>query len=695
MATAVDKPAVVSSPWARIAIAVTLGGVSPVLAKYLLRSMSLEGLLIWRYGLSVAFLLPLVTANFRPRRRSPGVARVPPITYASLACVAVLGSGVGAVLFTASLKYAPAAVSNGLSKAGPLFVAFLAHLLLNESVTVGALGLLVAMLLGAGMLSAGEAAGAAPAAIPLLGATLAGAAGLTRAVAEVAAKSALTSWSPFLVAAARFAGGAVIAAGLGLARPDALHSLPSSASEWIALFALAWLCTALPVALYYSAVARLPVHVATGVRTTGAAVTAVVSWVALAEALNVYHLVGIAALLLAAYAMASLPLRPAVPRRPASRGLVRPMLQFVAIVVAASVLITGFLQAWQLQALLRRQIQSTLARTAALIGELVAVGEPVPPTALADFARRVVRETIDTPGYTAEFAYIVIGDAGGLPVAWAFRDAGHGEAGRLRAQDILRRRGGPPNHDLVPAHVIVRSHGLHVADVYIGYRASIAWGPLLAIIARTTLLAAVLALVASVMAASLVRSALAPIAAEAARLRSELLRVSPSGSAGLEQIAATALAEWLESGRTVILSAPPHAAVCWAQPAAPASAASWLAEAIGQLDETDGTIAGAADGWLLCAWGGQRMEEDDPIRAWMWAASLPPGPRLLTVVHGGYEEAVASLRRLYDKLADAQSRGASILADGRYASAVAGRHLHLTRIAEDLYAVVEASTEEP
>ncbi len=685
-----------ASPWPAVAAAVVLGGASPVLSKYLLRGLTLESLLVWRYALSLIVLLPLVKWSSAPTAASTSSedrARGPsPVTYLALACVAILGSGVGAVLFTSSLQYAPAAVSNALSKTGPLFVAFLAHLLLNESVSPGTVGLLVAMLLAAGLLGAGEATHPLTAApIPLLGAGLAAAAGLSRAVAEVAAKSSLAVWPAANVAAARFLGGAALAAALGLFRPGTLSDTPASAHEWLALLTLAWLCTALPVALYYWGVARLPVHIATGVRTSGAVVTAVISWAALGEGLNVLHLLGIAALLLAAYAMASLPLQARAPVR-RRRGPVRAMLQLVTVVVAGSVLLTGLLQAWQLQALMQRQVQATLGRTAAIVGEVVGLGDNMPHAALRSFVQRVVSEQISTPGYTAEFVYIVVADAAGAPLAWAFRegDAWGATPAREKARALARQ--GPAalgRLDLLPAHVAVSCDGRPVGDLYIGYRASIAWWPLLAVLARTGALAAVLALVAAAAVSGIVRSALGPLAAVAAHLREQAESAAsggqdaPASSAGL---AAEVVGDWLRSGVVVLpYDERPRIVACARAPDDPAD---WLATAVANLAESEGRIVGAARGWLAVAWGAEELEVDDPTWAYLWSLALPAGPRVLTLVEGDWAGLLDDLAKAeaYLGVPGATPEGNVILATPAYAD-LAGEHIEMRRAAEDLYEV--------
>jgi drug/metabolite transporter (DMT)-like permease len=680
------------SPWVAVAVALALGGASPVLSKYLLRTFTLESLLVWRYSLSLIVLVPAVKWRIDTGRNRGGGPSASVGRYASLACVGILGSGVGAVLFTSSLQYAPAAVSNALSKSGPLFVAFLAHLLLNESVSIGTVGLLVAMLLGAGLLGAGEVSqpmSGTP--IPLLGALLAVMAGLVRAGSEVAAKSSLASWPAANVAAARFLGGAVLAAVLGLCHPASLSHGPHTTAEWVALLVLAWFCTSLPVALYYWGMGRVPVHIAAGVRPSGAVVTAVISWAALGEALNILHLLGIGALLLAAFAMASMPTQRGT--RPRARpGPVRSLLQLVSLIVGVSVLVTGLLQAWQLQALMQKQVQATLGRTAALIGEVVALKDRVQGPVLRDFLDRLVDEQISTPGYTAEFACVVIADAAGVPVAWAFRkEKGWDITPEYEKAAVIARRGleALGRQDLIPTRVRVYSQGKHVGDLYVGYHASIAWWPLLAVLARSGALGLVMALVAAIAVLGLVRRALGPLAAFAAQLREQAEAVQNQDmatAAKKEAMPDAAIARWLESGATVLpYDDHPRVIAC---AKAPQRVHEWLVGVMAALSENEGTVAGVARGWIVAAWGTEVVEVDDPKWACLWVFSLPAGPRILAVIQDDWEELLSTLQTAEERLAALDPAGPRnvVLATEHFVE-IAGEYITTCGAGNRLYCV--------
>ncbi|MCX7599564.1 MAG: DMT family transporter, partial [Armatimonadetes bacterium] len=408
------------APVAAVVLAAMMTGAAPVLTKFILRHLNVESVLIWRYLLA---LLPvaLVAAVRAPRIQQMPIAprKLSLMSHTSLAVVAIFGSGASALLFTGSLLYAPAAVSNALSKAGPLLVAFLAYVWLQEPVSLGSLSMVAAMLLAAGLLGAGEfSASTAVSGHAAAGVGMAVAAGLMRASSEVAAKAALATWQPVAVASARFLGGVVLAAGAAVLRRQPLI-FPEGLAEWTALLALASVCTALPIWLYYSGMAKLPVHHAAGLRTAGTAVTAIASWLVLGERLGSLHLLGLGALLLAAYAMAHMPAEGAARRAPLPR-LSGKLVSFVAAVVAASILLAGALQACQLHALLTREVEASLSRAAALIGHVVSI-QQVPAPVLRRYFDSLVREQMSGPGYRAEFSYIILADQAGVPLAWAFR----------------------------------------------------------------------------------------------------------------------------------------------------------------------------------------------------------------------------------------------------------------------------------
>ena len=665
----------ISPAWAYLAAAIALGGLSPVIAKSLLAHMPLEALLVWRYALAAAAVA--AAGALMPQRIAPR-GRPRAASMFALAVVAILGSGVGAFLFTSSLLYAPAAVSNAVSKTGPLFVAFLAYAVLQEQVSLGAASLLAAMLLAAGLLSAGEMrAGEGEAMLPLLGAALAASAGLTRAVAEVAAKAALAEWPPAAVAAARFGGGVLVAA-VAVAVRGGGFALPASAADWWLLVFLAVVATAVPLVLYYRAMQALPVHVVAGVRTTAPVVTAIASWALLGERLNLLHWLGIGALLLAAYAMGSIP--PARRRAGRMASLSASLVRFVAAVVVVAVLVAGALQAWQLQGLLRRQTRAAVGRSAALIGELLAVSPPAPQPLLRGYLERVVSERLTTPGYVVEFGYLVAVDANNTPLAWAFAPGQRWpplSPARLASLVVSYGPRALGRRDLLPATVVVSEGGQTVGKLYAGYRASVAVGPFLSVAARTAVLAGVMAALAALAAAGLVKSALGPLAQAASDLLEQARSAtvagpapSSAGSAAVSPMtaadgaAASALAEWLRSRMTVL----PVGLTINAAAAARAPAdglAEWVVAAADAAEETEGILCGAVDGWLICCWGVREAEEDDCLRAYAWA-ELIGAP--IAVVSAG-ESALDALRRAVADLSDQSTDRPLILATDAFARA--------------------------
>jgi drug/metabolite transporter (DMT)-like permease len=640
------KPAARLNPVFWVVVTAALTGAAPVLTKSLLTSttspLSPATILTWRYLLALLLVGPM--AFFAPRRlgeKPPASQR----TLASKLClgvVAIFGSGIAALLFTVSLLHAPAAVTNGLSRAGPLFVAFMAYVWLQEDVSFGSISMVAAMLIAAAMLSTGQSGGSeSTVAEPLLlGAGLAVAAGILRATSEVAAKAALNAWHPSHVAAARFGGGAVLALAYGLishSRGELL--LPTTLQHWGVLLILAWVCTALPIVVYYSAVRSLPIHLAVGLRTSGTAITAILSWIALGEHLAPVHILGLAALLLVAYAMAHLPSE--APRRvPRMTRLSSRLVTFVAAVVAIAVMLTGALQAWQLYGVVSSQTEASLARAAVFVSHLVDLQPQVPASVTQSYFDRLVRDEISGGGYPAEFSYIILANDEGVPQAFAFRPDDWPQGMRSHMAQTLAREGPDTfrRPDLLPVHFpFVTPTGTRM-HLYAGYRAGLLWGRLASLALRTILLAALLALVAAYVAGSLVRGALAPLAGMSAELRREIADARtpthrPSaGEPALPDQANLALlagmADLLASDASALpdLAPPPDAVLAALTPpqsvATPTELKLWLNDAILLAAELDGAVVGIWRGSLLVAWGLTEAEEDDPLRAYAWCVGV-------------------------------------------------------------------------
>lgn len=608
------------APASVVVLAAMMTGAAPVLTKFVLRHLNVESVLIWRY--LIAVLVVAVIALLRKPKTKDTKAncrKLSPQSHLSLAVVAIFGSGASALLFTGSLLYAPAAVSNALSKAGPLLVAFLAYVWLQEPVSLGSLSMVAAMLLAAGLLGAGEfSGGTAVSAHAAAGVAMAVAAGLMRASSEVAAKAALANWQPAAVATARFLGGVVLATGAAAVRHKPLV-VPEGPAEWTALLALATVCTGLPIWLYYSGMADLPVHHAAGLRTSGTAVTALASWLVLGERLGTLHLLGLGALLFAAYAMAHMPAERTARRAPMLR-LSGKMVSFVAVVVGASILLAGALQAWQLHALLTDEVEASLSRAAALIGHIASI-QQVPAPMLRRYFDSLVREQMSGPGYRAEFSYILLADADLVPLAWAFRQddwpLGAGaEMARLLASQGPAATG---RTDIVPVNVSIHT-GETKLSLSIGYRAQVAIGPMVALSLRTALLAGFLALVASAAAAGLVRSALGPLAsasAEELKLQRQLLQGAPAEkeTAAPEHTPIPAARKPAQPPEDTVIAAalpPPF------DSAKESAGEDWWDAVLSQAVALDGRLLGTAGPWVLVAWGSEESEVDDPLRAYAW-----------------------------------------------------------------------------
>lgn len=606
-------------------LAAMMTGAAPVLTKILLRHLNVESVLVWRYLLALAAVAAIAVV-WRPATgdETDTPRKLSVVPHVSLAVVAIFGSGAGALLFTGSLLYAPAAVSNALSKAGPLLVAFLAYVWLREPVSLGSLSMVAAMLMAAGLLGAGELSSAtAVSTQAAAGVAMAVAAGLMRASAEVAAKAALAGWQPAAVATARFVGGAALAAGTAAVRRQHLL-VPQGMVEWTALLTLATVCTGLPIWLYYSGMAKIPVHHAAGLRTSGTAVTALASWLVLGERLGTLHLLGLGALLFAAYAMAHMPAeRPA--RRARLRRLSAKLVSFVAVVVAASILLGGALQAWQLHALLTSEVEASLTRAAALIGHIVSIQQVAAPM-LRRYFDSLVREQMSGPGYRAQFSYIILTDQALAPIAWAFRrDDWPAGTGLETAQTLAAR--GPAaagRADIVPVNVAIHT-GEAEFFLRVGYRAEVAIGPLAALSLRTALMAGFLALAASAAAAGLVRSALGPIASASEELMREK-QVSPG--APTEEEAIDHIEHLHPSGEQPTEQRPPQDAVIGAAlPPLGASAKGpaaedWWDSALSQAVALEGRILGRVNQWVVVAWGSEEAELDDPLRAYAWCRGI-------------------------------------------------------------------------
>ena len=106
-----------------------LAGLSPVFTKLLLlQNVSAEAVVAARYLLAVLLLAPIGLPNQRRENAPPPDRRA----WITLVLVGVLGSGIGALLFTHALDLSSAGVVNSISKTAPIFVALFAYFTLRE-----------------------------------------------------------------------------------------------------------------------------------------------------------------------------------------------------------------------------------------------------------------------------------------------------------------------------------------------------------------------------------------------------------------------------------------------------------------------------------------------------------------------------------------------------------------------------------
>ncbi|MFP3903586.1 MAG: DMT family transporter, partial [Armatimonadota bacterium] len=287
------------TPYYYLLAGVLLQGLSPVFTKLLLPDLSYATVVAARYLLAVGFLLPfgyhhrtVPQAPGKPTRRD----------WVALFFVGALGSGLGALLLTAALDYSHAGIVNAISKTAPIFVAFFAYLTLRERITWGRVMLVLMMVVADVLIGVGELSlGTAAARQYLIGDALALAAGVTRAIAEILGKGALRKFAPATVALWRFGIGCLITGTIALGTGEWAGLLQLGTNGWIILLVLAGVSTSLSMSLYYRGLAEIPAHVAVTLKLLGAIVTVVVSWIVLNEALNAYHIAGMAVLVFGAY----------------------------------------------------------------------------------------------------------------------------------------------------------------------------------------------------------------------------------------------------------------------------------------------------------------------------------------------------------------------------------------------------------
>ena len=409
---------------------VLLQGLSPVFTKVLLRADLAQATVVAaRYLLALAFFLPLLPLErrpahmLRPRRRD----------WVAVIAAGLLGSGVGALLFTWGLTYTSAGVALAISKTAPLFVAVLAYLALHEGVTAGRAALVGAMVVADLLMGAGDMSlGGPEARLRLTGDLLALGAGVCRALSEVLAKGALRRFTPTAVGTWRVAAGLALAAVVAPLTGDVgqLAHLPGWA--WAVLVALALVSTTGSLALYYRGLSHTPVHVAVALKLLSVIVTVVVSWLWLGETLNVFHLTGIVVLLVGAYLLvthtpAHVPHTVAARRGGAARplrvrlGQVRVRLTLTAgLVIVAVVAPATYLMAAHTTSLIRRETRLAMSNVAVTVLNALAAQPGATPATQERFLYNLVNAKLQDESYSVDVVFALVQDYRGMPLAAAY-----------------------------------------------------------------------------------------------------------------------------------------------------------------------------------------------------------------------------------------------------------------------------------
>ncbi len=411
-------------PYAFVIAGVMLGGLSPVFTKLLLlEDLSQSTVVAARYLLALVFLLPIGLSRRRPEGSEPPDRRA----WVTLFLVGALGSGVGALLFTAAVDLASAGVVNSISKTAPIFVALFAYFTLREQVSYLRFLLVIVMVAADVLIAAGELTFSRElVSARLLGDGLALAAGVTRAAAEILGKSALRRFSPATVALWRFGVGFLVTGAVCAASGGYVGLAALSVRGWIILIALAGVSSSLAMALYYRGLAAIPVHVAVSLKLLGAIVTVVVSWIILGQELTPYHVAGIAVLISGAYLLvlraSHSPAEAAVVRAPARKLLARMRTRFVGLVivlVAGSVAAVWYLSMRHSARLLQQQAELSIGEVAAVVVEFGGLEERPSWQSYQQYLERVVGHRVEGELYALEVVYVAALDERGNLGAFA------------------------------------------------------------------------------------------------------------------------------------------------------------------------------------------------------------------------------------------------------------------------------------
>lgn len=661
-------------PYLFLAAGIILQGLSPVLTKLLLVDLNAASLVAVRYLIAVVVLLPF---GWRPRREDNGLLPPRRRDWVALVLVGALGSGVATLLFTRSIELTSAGIATAISKTAPIFVALFAYLTLRERITSARLLLVGVMvfadiLIGTGELRLGLVAGTR-----LWGDLLALGAGALRALAEVLGKASLRRFYPSTVALWRFGVGFAVTTVVALFAGE-LHDLVAlDTRTWLLLIALGAVCTSLSMTLYYRGLRDIPAHVGVSLRLTGAIVTALVSWLVLGEALNGWHIAGIAVLVAGSYLIVVRTTRHAAavtwaePRYRAPRVTVTETLRGrVSLLVAGMVILTvmgsTILSIQHNSAVLTEQVRLTMVKTATIILQLRGVAQAPSPETYRQYLDRIIHHRIAGRFYSLEIMYLAVLDGQGNIVAWA------------RSRDLLvpDRNGAPllrndnvaglrllqladsgelaREQDLVPLSAELERDGEVIGIVKMGCKRSLAYRAASEIALRNLTLAVLL--IALGLAAS--RHLVGQMARPLERLAAIVSRIArgeldapllPGGGLELESLgqAVATMAEELRTGQVMetALAGQVCAGPAGALPVAAGRVGLLAVLGAGEPEEqrrhlrlllkavaaNEGEIAALAPGQVLCLWGAGGAEQDDVLRAavtaleWLTATNAAEG----------------------------------------------------------------------
>lgn len=421
------------TPYYFLVAGVLLQGLSPVLTKLLLADLSNATVVAARYLLAFAFLMPFGYSHTARAADAPAPRRR---DWVALFMVGALGSGFGALLFTSAIEYSHAGIANAISKTAPILVAFLAYFTLRERITWARFSLVLMMVMAAGLIGVGELSfGLAAAKQHLLGDGLALAAGVLRALAEILGKGSLRRFRPATVAMWRFGVGFLITGLISLATTRYSALLTLSRTSWVYMLLLAGVSTSLSMALYYRGLAAIPAHVAVTLKLLGAIVTAILSWIVLGEALNAFHISGIAVLVFGAYlivmrtarqeAEQPVTVEPAVaalPARPWATSFRNRIATLVAVAIAVTMLLGTALAVRHTNNVIAEQVRFAMGDQAFMLLQYQTLGRGTDRDGYRELLRKTVDHKFERGVYSVDILYAIILDGHGVVIAYAADD---------------------------------------------------------------------------------------------------------------------------------------------------------------------------------------------------------------------------------------------------------------------------------